>query len=261
MKNVLTIAGSDPSSAAGVPVDLQVIRDHGHYGLSCITAVVAQNTVGVIDWVAVEPNLIASQLDAVLRDIEVDAIKIGVTPTPQAARVIATALRDRPIPIVIDPVLTSGDGARALVRDGTAEAILEHLFPIATVVTPNANEAAVLLGESLDSDPDLPGLSARLASRFGAAVLVKAGHAVGDTVQDILVTDDQTYELEVYPRIGDDVRGTGCQLSTAIACQLAAGTPLVESVEKARAYLQHLLRHQRGPLGKGRLVIKRNPLS
>lgn len=257
MKNVLTIAGTDPSGAAGIQVDLQVFRDHGVYGLSCVTAVIAQNTSGVQEWVAVEPSLISRQLDSVFNDIEVDAVKIGMTPTSAAVDAIAEALRGRKIPIVIDPVLASGDGSTALVRDGTIEALAERLFPTATLVTPNAVEAAVLMGKTFEPTDTLDLLARELARTSLGDVLLKGGHGKSDVVVDYLITDGEVKPLRPYPRIPDDVRGTGCQLSSAIASRLADGDSVEDAVVGARAYLEDLLENRRAALGKGRPVIKR----
>ncbi len=255
MKNLLTIAGTDPSGAAGIQADLQTFRDHGHHGLSCVTAVIAQNTSGVGEWVAVEPKLLEAQLAAVFADIRVDAVKIGMVPTVSSVRVIAEALHGRKIPIVLDPVLASGDGATALVREGTTEAMLELLVPHATVVTPNSIEASVL-ALSDTSDTPIAELAKALSERFSTSFLVKAGHAShdGDLV-DVLGIGGEVIELQPHKRIPFDVRGTGCHLSSAIACRLASGDELVAAIEASRTYLASLLHERRSSLGKGRHVL------
>jgi hydroxymethylpyrimidine/phosphomethylpyrimidine kinase len=260
MKHVLTIAGTDPSGAAGIQVDLQVFRDFGHHGLSCITAVITQNTSGVQDWVAVEPRLVASQLDSIFNDIRVDAVKIGMVPTAASAEAIAEALRGRRLPIVVDPVLASGSGKTALVREGTTEALMRHVFPLATLVTPNFLEARVLTSHAAAEDVDLDTIARELHDTTGVAILTKAGHAPGTgALVDVLVSSEGIQQLAPHPRIDADVRGTGCQLSSAIASELATGTELVAAIEAARAYLASHLQERRARIGKGRPVILRTP--
>lgn len=292
--NVLTIAGTDPSGGAGIQADLQVIRDCGCHGLSVVAAVVWQNTSGVRGWQAIEPGVLEAQLDAVFDDMPVHGVKIGMLGTPENVQVVQRALAGKSIPIVLDPVLTSGDGSVNLATDLLTE--LRALAALSTLITPNLPEAESLLGGSLPARD----LACSLSCRLTTAVLLKVGHLPGSSdLVDVLATlpldfepsaaDNSSYlcpwarrvvdpsrkadalctplcgvaagkrevqDLAPLPRIPDDVRGTGCQLSTAIACRLALGDDLLTAIEWSRAYLSQMLEHRQS-LGRGRPVIVR----
>lgn len=242
-RNVLSIAGSDPSGGAGIQADLKTFAALGAYGMSVITALTAQNTRGVKRLHVPPVDFIVEQIDAIFDDIDVAAVKTGMLATPQIVRVVAERLRHhRARFIVIDPVLvaTSGD---PLGTAGVAEAIRGHLFPIATLVTPNFPEAARLLGESPQANRAAQEHLARKLAQGGPAVLVKGGHIDGTQSVDILAMND---EIRAFtgPRIDTrNTHGTGCTLSSAIATRLAQGAALATAIAEAKDYLNGALQH------------------
>lgn len=259
--NVLTIAGTDPSGGAGIQADLQVFRDHGVHGLSVITAIVWQNTSKVIGWRSVSPEDLRAQLTAVFDDIDVAAIKIGMLGSAANMLVVGEVLKAARVPIVLDPVMTSGDGGTALIDSApdTLLALCRTLGDDLRLITPNVPEAVALSTTDTNNlHPDgLEHLAEALRHQIGRPVLLKTGHADGTgELRDILV-DDRARWLKPLPRIPDDVRGTGCQLSSAIACRLAAGDDLLTAVETSRTYLSDRLKC-RLRIGKGRAVVVRN---
>lgn len=251
--NVLTIAGTDPSGGAGIQVDLQVIRDHHMHGLSAVTAVVWQNTQGVQGFRVLQPVELRAQIDAVLNDFEVAAIKIGMVGSASNALAIHDALDGFGGSVVYDPVLTSGDGETSLWTDGLDAA--RRLAARATLVTPNLPEAVALFGHP-EPQPDV--LVTALAALLGTSVLLKAGHmtAQAEGLRDLWCERDHPMWLPPTPRVDADVRGTGCQLSTAIACGLAAGMGNLTAVAAARQYLSHALT-RRENRGRGRPIVVR----
>lgn len=259
---VLTIAGTDPSGAAGIQADCAVIHAHGLEAASVITAVLAQGSVGVRAVYPMEAAMIAAQLDSVLSDLPVTAVKIGLVPTPQAAEAIARGLErlGQGVPVVLDPVLASGDGRSALVAPGTPGALLDliaGLAPRLTILTPNAPEAAALAGLSVVTGEEA--MAAALAlGRYARGVLLKAGHLTrGDGwLRDVWAMDGEAALLAALPAIEEDVRGTGCHLSSAIAARLARGEEALAAVEGARRYLGRLLHEGRWRPGHGRMMIR-----
>lgn len=265
---ILTIAGTDPSGGAGIQVDLQVMRDFGFHGASAVTAVVWQNTQGVGGFQAMGPGVVRDQIAAVFDDLELAAIKLGMLASAENIAVVSAMLTGFGGPVVCDPVLTSGDGKSALSRQGTAGAMAERLFDRVDVLTPNLPEAEVLLGRSIATMADAEQAAADLV-RSGAAgqgpraVLLKSGHfdlnAGGDEkgMRDLLATSDGVERLAPLERVPADVRGTGCQLASAIACLLAGGLGVAVAVDRARHYLNRLLHERRESIGKGRPIIVR----
>ena len=243
--NVLSIAGSDPSGGAGIQADLKTIAALGGYGMAAITALTAQNTRGVIGVHVPPADFLAAQIDAIFADVEVHAVKIGMLANGEIARMVAARLAaHKARNIVLDPVLvaTSGDSLGA---PGVVEAILDALFPLATVVTPNLPEAARLADAPEPSNFDGQRCLALQLARRGPAVLVKGGHAqdVADAV-DFLALSDGTVQRYSAPRVATkNTHGTGCTLSSAIATRLAQGAPLAQAVADAKAYLTQALRH------------------
>ena len=263
---VLTIAGSDSGGGAGIQADLKTITALGLYGSSVITAITAQNTLGVQAVSPVSPELLAAQLDSVLSDLTPQAIKIGMLGNETAVRIVAEKLSAYPdIPVVLDPVLISTSG-RPLATPEAIAASQELLFPRATLITPNLPEAEFLLQihpHTLDDDEDIEAAARQLSHQFHTAILLKGGHrevkmtfaspasadplvsrnkATVDTVQDVLCQPDQTPIWFSSPRIENpNNHGTGCTLSSAIACGLAAGHSLKQSIHDARSYLSGAL--------------------
>lgn len=240
--NLLSIAGLDPSGGAGIAADLKTFAALGCNGMAVITALTAQNTQGVKSLHVPPADFAAAQIDAIFEDIEVAAVKIGMLACGAIAEEVADRLAFfKPRFIVLDPVLaaTSGD---ALATSDTATAIVRHLFPLATLITPNISEAARLSGHVLA--PDLEGMrraAMLLQARGAKAVLIKGGHAGGATAEDLLF-DGASYHLFSAPRVAArNTHGTGCTLSSAIAAFLAQGKSLGEAIGAAKTYLSGTL--------------------
>ena len=260
---LLTIAGTDPSGGAGLQVDLQVFRDYGFHGLSAVTAVVWQNTSQVRGFEPVASAHIGDQLDALFDDIPVAGIKVGMIGTAGALDAIAGHLSTirSGIPVVVDPVFVSGTGSSSLRRGGLVEALRARLLPEIDWLTPNIPEAEALLGEEIRSAGQMAE-AARALRRLGPeVVLLKGGHLPSEaqegTIRDVLATAERTAELTPLERIEEDVRGTGCQLSSAIAAELADGAGAVQAAEGARRYLNDLLHTKARRIGVGRPIVVR----
>jgi hydroxymethylpyrimidine/phosphomethylpyrimidine kinase len=235
---VLTIAGSDSGGGAGIQADLKTFSALGCYGMTAITALTAQNTQGVSGIHAVPPEFLQAQLRAVLDDIGVDAVKIGMLHAPEIVRVVAWAIDHyRLRQVVLDPVMVATSGDR-LIEQATVEVLREELFPRATVITPNLDEAALLLGHEIATADGLEDAARALLAQGAQAVLLKGGHLLGDWVTDLLLEPGQTPVRLQSARIPSrNVHGTGCTLSSALSCYLAQGLPLAEAVGQARAYI------------------------
>ena len=245
---VLTIAGSDSGGGAGVQADLKVITSLGGYGLSVITAITAQNTLGVTRIQDIDLDVIEAQIDAVLLDIGADIVKIGMLASPEIVRTVAIALRRHGIKkIVLDPVLRATSGA-SLGGDDTAQAMMKELFPIASIITPNLDEASLLLGRELSSPNDFKLAAQELLEMGPQAVLIKGGHldATHTQITDYLMWRSIEDDLEVvlskefkHDRITTaNTHGTGCSLASAIATYLADGHELTHAVAKAISYVE-----------------------
>jgi len=236
---VLTIAGSDPSGGAGIQADLKTFSALGCYGMSVITALTAQNTLGVTGIHSLPPDFVAQQLDTLLQDITPGAIKIGMVHTPELAVVIADCLLQFPhIPVVLDPVMIATSGDR-LIEDATAAAIIQKLFPLATVITPNMDEASLLAGIPVTSVPDMQAAGKKILSMGSKAVLVKGGHLPSETLTSLLLAS-QSQEVTEYTSqkiATKNMHGSGCTLSSAIAAYLALGNALPHAVQKAQDYV------------------------
>jgi len=244
---ILVIAGSDSGGGAGIQADIKTACAFGVYAMTAVTAVTVQDTTGVHAMHAIPPEIVRGQIDCCLSDIGTDAIKIGMLGSRAVVDAVADAIesRARGIPLVLDPVLASTSGTPFLDDEGIDQ-LLDRLLPRATLVTPNLPELERLARKS--------GHARDLLDRGAKAVLVKGGHAEGDTVTDVLHAREATSSFE-YPRlVTRSVHGTGCTLSTAIACGLARGLPLAEAVKIARDYLQAAIAtapgfgHGHGPL-------------
>lgn len=239
---VLTIAGSDSGGGAGIQADLKTVSALGCYGASVITAVTAQNTRAVTAIHLVPPDVIRAQIEAVLDDITVHAIKIGVVGSAPAIAAVAAALRDCPTPIVLDPVMVAKSGD-LLAGDASIAALVRDLLPLAHVLTPNLPEAARLLGD-LPAETEAAAVVQGMALRaLGPRhVLMKGGHATGPHCTDILVGPEGSARFTA-PRIRtQNTHGTGCTLSSAIAAGLAQGLTVAEAVGRAHDWLHHAIR-------------------
>ncbi len=236
----LTIAGSDSGGGAGIQADLKTFSALGVYGASVITAVTAQNTCAVTDVHPVPNATVAAQITAVLGDIRVDCIKIGMLGDVGLIETVAEALLGYDGPVVLDPVMVAKSGAR-LLPEAARAALIAHLLPRAHLLTPNLPEAAALLGcaEAL-SNADMQAQGTRLCGMGAGAVLMKGGHGQGETCTDWLIADEVT-RLDA-PRIATrNTHGTGCTLSSAIAAGLAQGLTLREAVARAHGWLHRAI--------------------
>ena len=250
MKIALTIAGSDSGGGAGIQADLKTFHQFGVFGTSVITAVTAQNTMGVRAWEPVPVELVTRQLDAVADDLPPIAVKSGMLGSAALVAAVADGIARRRLPnYVLDPVMVATSGDRLLERDAE-RLIVQQLVPLALLVTPNLDEAAVLLGGSV-RDPDDMERAGRTLVQLGArAALVKGGHLAGDAVVDVLVMGG-TVRRFTRPRLETtSTHGTGCTLSAAIAAGLALGRPLERAVEDALDFVHRAIAAAPG-LGQG----------
>lgn len=239
---VLTIAGSDSGGGAGIQADLKTFSALGCYGMSAITALTAQNTQGVCAIHAVPPVFLAQQIAAVVEDIGVDAVKIGMLHTPEVVRTVAQTIAHYALPnVVLDPVMiaTSGD---ALIQNGTVSILVQELLARVAVITPNLDEAALLLGRPVRGLADMDAACGDLLALGARAVLLKGGHLGGDALTDVLAVAGHPpadwLRLRGTRIPSRNVHGTGCTLSSAIAAQLALGLTLPAAVTAAHAYVR-----------------------
>ena len=255
-KKVLSIAGSDSGGGAGIQADIKAISACGSYAMTAITAITVQNTLGVAGIHPVPSSYVADQMAAVIEDIGVDAVKIGMLPSIETVERVADVLRRYGISrVVVDPVMVSTSGS-CLSGEEVMASIRELLFPLAELITPNIPEAEFLTGLTIRSDSDFAEAAAELQSQGAKNVLLKAGHCDGGTVADHLYEGKQCTVFR-YDRIEtNNTHGTGCTLSSAIAAFLAQGYSLREAVERAEAYVHEAIRrgsdyaigHGHGPL-------------
>lgn len=251
MRSVLTIAGSDSSGGAGVQADIKTIAAHRLFAQSAITALTAQNTTGVYGVEDVPPSFVRQQIDVVFDDIRPDAVKIGMVSSPAIVDAIADGLIENDAEnIVVDPVMVATSGS-ALIADAAVDRLVERLFPLAAVVTPNLDEAQVLCGFVIaapeDAERAADAIAAKCANAQGlisTAVLVKGGHGLGspDAADDLLrLPDGEKIWLRGRRIDTQNTHGTGCTLSSAIACGLAEGLPVAQAVERAKGYVASAL--------------------
>lgn len=238
IRNVLSIAGSDPSGGAGIQADLKTFAARGTYGMAALTALTAQNTQGVTAVQALPPEFVAAQIRAVFDDIRVDAVKIGMIANAGIAGAVAAALAPRRgIPIVLDPVMIAKGGAPLLAAEAVA-ALTGHLLPLATLLIPNLPEAAALLGLPEATDrATMADQASRLRALGPEYVLVKGGHLASDESPDVLAGPEGLTWFEAMRTVTKNTHGTGCTLSSALAAELAKGAPPAAAVAAAKAYL------------------------
>ncbi len=236
MKHVLTIAGSDPSGGAGIQADLKTMCAFGVYGMSVITAVTVQNTQKVYDVQEITPEIVAGQIDAVFEDIDVHAVKIGMVSDAGIIRVILERLKKHGAKnIVVDPVMVSKSGYR-LLRSEAESAVLE-LAAIADVVTPNIPEAEIMTGVKITDEAGMEKAAGIILSAGAKAALVKGGHLASGSADDLLMTQTGRVFYRAQRIDTKNTHGTGCTLSSAIACMLAEGESVKTAVEKAKEYV------------------------
>jgi hydroxymethylpyrimidine/phosphomethylpyrimidine kinase len=255
---ILIVAGSDSGGGAGLQADLKTVLALGGYGMTAVTALTAQNTLGVHEVLAVPPAFVRRQMRVVLDDLGADAIKTGML---KDAGIIAAAAEELPagVPLVVDPVMVAKGGA-ALLDTAAVAALKQLLLPRTTVLTPNRPEAEALLGIAIE---DLDGMkrAAQALLRLGpAAILLKGGHLAGDMVHDVLIDGDGLQVFSAPRLVSRHTHGTGCTLASAVATGLGAGLPLTQAVVRAREYVREAIRQApgfgqgHGPLGHGHTV-------
>ncbi|MBR4948625.1 MAG: bifunctional hydroxymethylpyrimidine kinase/phosphomethylpyrimidine kinase [Clostridiales bacterium] len=256
MKTVLTIAGSDCSGGAGIQADLKTMLANGVYGMSVITSLTAQNTTGVRSISNVNPEFLSDQIDMVFEDIVPDAVKTGMIPSKELVEVIAEKMRSYGVKnLVVDPVMVATSGAD-LSNSESVKALKEKLIPLSLVVTPNGPEAEVLSGMKINTKDDMVKAAEKISSECGCSVLIKGGHC-GTDADDILYHDGGVFVFESHKIDNQNTHGTGCTLSSAIACNLAKGMTLPDAVKRAKEYITGAisagldLGHGRGPLDHG----------
>ena len=249
VKRAMTIAGSDSGGGAGVQADLKTFAALGVYGTSALTAITAQNTLGVTAVLELPPELVAAQIDAVLSDIGTDAVKTGMLANSRIIRVVADKVREHDLSnLVVDPVMVAKGGDR-LLQEEAVEAMINLLIPLATVVTPNLPEAAVLVGRSVDSLEDARQAARDIVAIGAQVVVVKGGHLEGDAV-DVFYDGRELREFTA-PRLDTtSTHGTGCTFASAIAAGLARGMALEYAVGGAKEYVTEAIRRA-FPMGGG----------
>lgn len=249
MNTALTIAGSDSSGGAGIQADIKTMTMHGIYAMSAITALTAQNTLGVFDICEVSPEFLGKQLDAIFEDIYPDAIKIGMVSSSALIEVIAERLSYYNAKnIVVDPVMIATSGSN-LIQTEAVSVLTKKLLPISTVVTPNIPEAEVFTGMTIQNEDDILTAAEKISRSFGCSVLLKGGHRINDAT-DLLYADGKYSRFKGKRIDNPNTHGTGCTLSSAIAANLAKGYSLEQSVQKAKEYLSGALSAMLN-LGKG----------
>lgn len=260
IKTVLTIAGSDSSGGAGIQADLKTMLANGVYGMSAITALTAQNTIGVTAISEVTPEFLGQQLDAVFTDIFPDAVKTGMMSNAELIEVIAERLSFyKAKNIVVDPVMVATSGAR-LISENAITILKERLLPAATVVTPNIPEAEVLSGMKITSKSNMEKSASYINKTYGCAVLLKGGHSICDA-DDLLYENGEATWFEGVRIDNPNTHGTGCTLSSAIASNLAKEYDLKTAVRLAKEYISGALSamldlgNGSGPLNHGFMQI------
>lgn len=254
MRTALTIAGSDSGGGAGIQADLKTFAACGVYGTSAITAITAQNTLGVMSWEAVSTDLVVAQIEAVAGDLPPQAVKTGMLATAAIVKAVAAAIGGLDLPnLVVDPVMIAKGGDRLLREDAVA-AIKAHLLKLAEIVTPNIPEAEVLGGTSIRTVADMRAAARRIRALGPRVVVVKGGHMdatdTGNVVIDVVCTPNDEFELR-GPRLETrHTHGTGCTFAAAAAAFLAQDQAVDEALRNAREYLEGAIRNAPG-LGQG----------
>lgn len=257
MKAVLSIAGSDCVGGAGIQADIKTMTVNGVYAMSAITALTAQNTLGVRSIENVSADFLKQQLDAVFEDIFPEAVKIGMIPSAELVSTVADSLKKyKAVNIVTDPVMVATSGA-TLVKNEAVEALTKELFPISTLITPNIPEAEALSGMVIKNSADMEFAAKKLGDRYGCAVLVKGGHSVNDA-NDVLFDDGKIKWFKAQRTENPNTHGTGCTLSSAIASELAKGNDIEKSVCLAKEYITKALMAGLD-IGKGKGPLMHNP--
>ena len=259
---VLVVAGSDSGGGAGIQADIKTITVLGGYAATAITALTAQNTLGVFGVLPIDPEFVAEQMSVVLADIGADAVKTGMLFSEEIISAVASTLevRARRLPIIVDPVMVA-KGGTALLQQRARAALVERMLPLAALLTPNAPEAEALSGVKVETESDMERAADRLLAFGASAVLIKGGHLPGDTIVDLLRTADGEAVRFEHPRIATkSTHGTGCTLAAAIATGVALGFTLRDAVERAEDYVVEAIRtapglgQGHGPLNHGHVI-------
>ncbi|WP_313668973.1 bifunctional hydroxymethylpyrimidine kinase/phosphomethylpyrimidine kinase [Sandarakinorhabdus sp.] len=256
---ILAIAGSDSGGGAGIQADIKTITMLGGYAMTAVTAITVQNTCGVSAVHAVPPEIVAGQIRACIDDIGVDAIKIGMLGNEATINAVADALEGCRVPIVLDPVMIAKGGA-SLIEEEAVWALMQRLLPMATVITPNVPELVALTETEVEDAADMLLAAQELLNAGPRAVLAKGGHLEGDQLTDWLVTRQGHLAFTDAKIDTTSSHGTGCTLSSALACGLGQGLSLPEAVKRARIYVRLALRSApglgqgHGPMGHGQVI-------
>ena len=239
---VLSIAGSDSGGGAGIQADLKTFAALGCFGMTAITAITAQNTRGVRSIHGIPPQMLRDQIDAVMEDMGAHAVKIGMLHSPDIVRAVAESIHRHGLQnVVFDPVMVATSGA-VLIDNEAVDVLVRELFPCVDVITPNLDEAALLVGRPLKNAEDMAAAADELIHQGARAVLIKGGHLAGDTVIDLLLGASGEKTWMQAPRIQSlNTHGTGCTLSSAMAAHLALGASLLDAVQHARSYVRDAL--------------------
>ena len=250
MKTALTIAGSDSGGGAGIQADLKTFQAHGVFGMTAITAVTVQNTQKVYDVMEMRPDIVSGQILCLFEDFEINAVKIGMVSSPGLIEAIAGSLDklSRP-PVVLDPVMISKSGYH-LLKPEAQKSLVDMLFPLAEVVTPNIFEAEALIGGTIGGIDEMKDAAKKIIDLGAKCVVVKGGHLKGDAASDILYDGSDFMVLESSMIETTNTHGTGCTFSSAIAANRALGKPFFEAVKSAKEYITGAIKHAPG-LGKG----------
>lgn len=250
---VLIIAGSDPSGGAGIQADIKTVTALGCYAAAAITALTAQNTTGVFGVMEVPPAFVKQQVSLVLEDIGADCIKTGMLHNTKIIEALAELLSQyNDIPFILDPVMVATSGDLLIKGESPVNAMQTLLFPLATLVTANIPEAKILSGINITDTKTMIKAGEMILTHGAKNALVKGGHMDGDVVQDILVSSDGSFKIFEHNRINSrNTHGTGCTLASAIACGIAKGGSLKDSIIKARKYVYEAIRTAPG-FGKGK---------
>ena len=248
---VLTIAGSDSGGGAGIQADLKTLSALKVYGMSAITAITAQNTVGVLDVFHVDPRLVASQIDAVMTDIPTEFVKTGMLGNRGIVEVVAQKLRDYGVrSLVVDPIMFAGSGTSLLSSDGI-DAVTSLLFPLSRLVTPNLDEAAALINRKIGSPSDMEEAARQIHGMGPESVLVKGGHLTSGPALDVFYDGKEIVRFQDERLRVPDAHGTGCVLSAAITAYLSRGVAIEEAVLEGKRFVTAAIRRSLR-IGKGK---------
>ncbi|MCR4789476.1 MAG: bifunctional hydroxymethylpyrimidine kinase/phosphomethylpyrimidine kinase [Treponemataceae bacterium] len=253
MNTALTIAGSDSSGGAGIQADIKTFTSLGIYGMSAITSVTSQNTKGVQDILYLTPHIVESQIDSVFDDIFPDGVKIGMTGNSEIIEIIAQKLNNYQAKnVVLDPVMISTSG-KILLEKNAVKDLMEKLFPVANLVTPNLSESQVIAGIEISSKAEMEEAAKIIFKKYGSPVLIKGGHLKNEC-SDFFYSGNEEYWFSEKKIENSNTHGTGCTLSSAICANLAKGMDMLHSIEDAKEYLTGAIKsnlnlgHGKGPL-------------